>query len=73
MPVRKEHILSSKPAPQPEPETPEEPAEPMNRAERRAQKKGKQVGHGQVPSNIQARGSKNTQGAPRQYSSRRAG
>lgn len=45
----------------------------MNRAERRAQKKGKQVGHGQVPSNIQARGSKNTQGAPRQYSSRRAG
>jgi hypothetical protein len=61
----------------PEPEsTPEDvttPEEPMNRAARRAHKKGKPMSHGQVPGNIQARGSKNTGGVPRQWSSRRAG
>ncbi|WP_163506797.1 hypothetical protein [Fodinicola acaciae] len=68
--------MSSKPESTPEPTSEhdaDQPAPPMNRAERRAQKKGKQVNHSQVPSHIQARGSQNTQGAPRSYSSRRAG
>ncbi|GAA1704175.1 hypothetical protein [Fodinicola feengrottensis] len=67
--------MPANPESQPD-ETPQDataPEEPMNRAARRAQKKGKQITHTQVPGNIQARGSKNTGGVPRQWSSRRAG
>jgi hypothetical protein len=60
-------------APDAQPEDVTTPEEPMNRAARRAQKKGKQITHSQVQGNIQARGSKNTGGVPRQWSSRRAG